>query len=226
MFTKVSVLIPTRHRLDRLETLLASFYRTHGNHGAELVFRIDDDDTPSIQCLKDYHCVVGPRYMGYGSMSVFFNELAQAATGDVLMCGNDDMVFQTVDWPSHILTAANCYPDGIFNIGVATLNEAHYPFSTVSKLMVKALGFIWDPRIFWGDIFLRDLMSRFDRCLVLPHVQIDHDWAGYRPDRVFMETRPYKEKIEGDQHYWSGPHSAAVADAAAKLAGLVGRPAC
>jgi len=223
MFKKISVLVPTRHRLDRLAVLLASYERTTALENSELVFRIDDDDTETIKFLKDHHCVVGPRHAGYASMPTFFNELAMCAEGDVLLCGNDDMIFRTTGWAEKILKVANKYPDGIFDIGVTTLNETHYPFSIVSKKMVEHLGFLWDPRIFWGDIFLRDVAAWFDRCIMLPEVAIDHDWAGYKPDRVFAETRTSKERVEGNVAYGE-LNALAVREAAEKLQGVVGAP--
>lgn len=226
MFTKVSVLVPTRGRVQRLRTLMESYDATTADDGySELVFRVDDDDVETQRFLLDQegsHVVrIGPRYDGYRSMPTFFNEMAACANGDVLMCGNDDMVFRTMDWDERILHAANQYPDGLFDLGVVTLNETHYPFSIVSRRVIERLGFLWDPRIFWGDIFLRDVMARFGRTKMLPDVIVDHDWAGYRPDRVFAETRGSKSVIEGSATYWSHVHAPAVAEAVEKLQGLL-----
>jgi hypothetical protein len=225
MFTKVSVLVPTRKRVDRLCTLIESFIMTTmgDSTAAELVFRVDDDDQETQEFLQDwnYCSVVGPRYAGYGSMPRFFNELAEAANGDVLMCGNDDMVFKSKGWPAQLLEASNRYPDGIFDFGVSTMNDTHYPFSIVSKKAVEHLGFLWDPRIFWGDIFLRDIMAAFGRLEMIPSVVIEHDWAGLRPDHVFKETRASKSKVERDAHYWSNVHAPAVSEAVQKLKQLV-----
>jgi hypothetical protein len=217
MYSKVSVLVPTRGRLQRLRTLLDSYAATVTNpESAELVFRVDDDDTATIEMLRGWNVVIGPRLGGYSSIPAFFNELAAAASGDVLMCGNDDMVFRTVGWPELILHAANGYPDGLFDLGVNTLNHTHYPFATVSRKAVDALGFIWDPRIFWGDMYLRDAMAAFGRCVWLPHIQIDHDWAGWKPDEVYREGLQPKRRGESAE-YWPTVHAPAVADAVEKL---------
>lgn len=207
-FTKVSVLVPTRTRPDRLQTLLASFARTNDG-AAELVFRVDDDDPETVAALAGYRMVVGPRLDGYRSLPTFFNELLAVATGDVLMCGNDDMVFRTVGWPALVLEAANAYPDGLFDLGVSTHNAMHYPFSIVSRAATECLGFLWDPRIFWGDVFLRDVMDAFGRCVMLPHVAIAHDWIGNEAEQNTIYQR--------DPTYWTGTHARAVADAVSKL---------
>src|SRR5687768_4640555 len=105
---KVSVLIPTRHRVERLRTLIDSYEVTTDDDDCELVFRVDDDDVQTRDFLsKTQHTVViGPRHQGYGSMPLFFNEAADRAHGYLLMCGNDDMVFCTFDWPCILSEAA------------------------------------------------------------------------------------------------------------------------
>lgn len=226
-FNNVSVLVPTRGRVARLETMIASFEQTISNGNAELVFRIDEDDTETIQFLLQftYGLVVGPRGRGYADLPLFFNGMVKAAHGDVLMVGNDDMIFQTEDWASMILEVANQYPDGLFDLGVSTLNMENFPFATVSRKAVDRLGFMWDPRIFWGDIFWRDVMAYFGRCLLLPTVQIDHDWAGFKPDKVYMEALAPGESAKDiqrrDPNYWTVTHRVAVDEAVDKLRGLL-----
>lgn len=223
MFTKLSVLIPTRKRIDRLRKLLRTYDETtrDAEWATELVFRIDADDKESqdflIDHIKIHKVVVGERMRGYHSLPQFFNEMATSrlTTGDVLMCGNDDMVFKTRHWGLAILDAANEYPDGIFDLGVTTYNETHYPFSVVSRLVVERMGFIFDPRIFWGDIFLRDVMGSFGRLVMLPHVEIDHEWAGKDPDATFLEGNAIRMS-EHNSH-----HQVAVDEAVEKLRELV-----
>lgn len=226
MFTRVSVLIPTRHRIERLETLLSSYRHTASPDDSELVFRVDDDDLDTQNFLCSAHnVVIGPRGKGYADMPKFFNELAAAASGDVLMCGNDDMVFQTVDWAERILEVANGYPDGLFDIGVSTMNQDNFPFSIVSKRAVEKMGFLWDPRIFWGDIFLRDVMAWYGRALLLPGVRVDHDWAGFKPDKVYVEQlmpgEGHKDINRRNPNYWTEVHAVAVNEAVGRLRGLL-----
>jgi len=224
-FTKVSVLVPSRKRPDRLRKMLESFKQTNDG-SAELVFRVDDDDLETAIIAASEHnvVVVGPRMQGYSSMSLFMNEAFAAARGDVLMCGNDDMVFKTPGWPALVLQAANEFPDGLFDIGVTTFNEDHYPFWTVSRAAAECLGFALDPRIFWGDIFWRDVMGAFGRCVKLPSVEIEHDWAGHAPDATFAEAKQH-EIWQRDPTYWTGTHATAVAEAVSRLQALSGAAA-
>ena len=211
---RVSVLVPTRGRVSRLRTLISTFDATTGNApNAELVFRVDDDDRATRNFLLSWgghQVVMGPRLNGYRSMPVFYNELAACATGDVLMCGNDDMAFRTPNWPALILAEANKHD--LFNIGVTVFNADHYPWCIVPRKVVDALGFLWDPRIFWGDIYLRDVMGTLGKNVMLPEVTIDHDWAGNAPDDTFQQS---DKSIDVD--YWSGIHARAVREAVERL---------
>lgn len=222
-FSKISVLVPTRKRVARLRTMLESYDLTTADC-SELLFRIDEDDEETSAFLATLperlkHAVVkGPRYEGYRSTHQFLSDLLPWASGDVLMVGNDDMVFETSEWDRYVLEAANKFPDGLFDLGVETLNTTHFPFSIVSRYAVEALGFLYDPRIFWGDIFLRDVMAAFDRAVLLPGVKITHEWAGYKPDVTFQEAQHAKQTI-GTPEYWQH-HAVVVAEAVARLRGV------
>lgn len=216
-FSKISVLVPTRRRPARLAAMIESYDRTEGG-ASELVFRIDDDDelSPAVLESAGRRVVVGKRLGGYASMAAFFNELYLASTGDVLMCGNDDMVFKTVGWDRLILDAANRFADGIFCFGTKTYNETHYPFAAISKFAADAMGYFWHPRVAWGDVFLRDVMAAFDRAAILDHVEIAHDWAGFAPDQTFNEENQ-NDIYRREPNYWPDVHERAVAESIAKL---------
>ncbi len=220
VFTKVSVLVPTRKRVERLERMIRSFELTTTGR-SELIFRIDEDDHESAEYLKSVPWRLkravyrGPRYQGYKSTPQFLLDMVPLADGDVLMVGNDDMIFETPAWDEYVLKAANNYPDGLFDIGVETLNTSHYPFSIISKRVVEILGFVYDPRIFWGDIFLRDVMAAFGRTVLLPQVRVTHDWAGYKPDATFGEAQNEKISI-GTAEYWQY-NAKVVGEAVSKL---------
>lgn len=220
MFSKVSVLVPTRKRISRLQTLIDSFDATTGNGPeTELLFRVDFDDPKSRDFLiawGGHQVVTGPRLNGYSSMGTFFNELTSCSSGDVFICGNDDMIFKTPGWPAKVLAAANKFPDGVFNLGVSIFNQDHYPLCIVSKILVRTLGFIWDPAVFWGDIYLRDVVGAFDRLSLLSEVEIEHDWAGHVPDETFAQAKQ-NEIWARDPTYWAGTHATAVAEAVSKL---------
>lgn len=218
-FTKISVLVPTRKRVTHLQKMIASFEQT--NDGcAELVFRVDDDDEHTQMALTGQNVLVGPRFNGYSSMHEFFNGMLSFASGDVLMIGNDDMVFKTPGWPTLILNEANKYPDGVFVFAVRSFNDDHFPFAIVSRKAVDVLGFIWHPGLFWGDIFLRDVMGAFGRAVKLPNIEVEHEWMGHTPDATFLEGKQH-EIWERDATYWATAHAPAVSEAIEKLRPMV-----
>ena len=226
-FKKVSVLVPTRKRLDRLGRFIDSFKSTvRDPDSAELVFRCDKDDLDSVRYLSayDWTVLVGPRLQGYRSLPSFYNDMAKVATGDVLACGNDDMLFQTRDWPARVLEAANRYPDGIFNLGVNTgLNDDKFPFSIVSRKFNDVLGFINDVRLLFSDIFIRDVMESFSRNVRITNVTFFHDWAGHGVDETRRDANAHEfDMVFADkQGNWTEAyrtrHQSAVAEAVAKI---------
>jgi hypothetical protein len=196
MFKRISVLVPTRARSGYLKQMLESYNATLiDKETSEIIFRCDDDDPDSAALVRrlGYRCVVGPRRLGYRSLPTFYNEMLKQASGDLLLCGNDDMVFRTRDWVGLILDFANQYPDGLFNIGVTTgLNDDKFPFSIVSRKLTELMGLINDPRLLFSDIFLLDVARAFDRSMRITTVEIAHDWAGHSDDQTRREANEHE----------------------------------
>lgn len=217
MYAKISVLVPTRHRPSQLKTLIASFLETTTPGLAELCFRIDDDDAVSAALLAGRGTVVvGPRLRGYRSIGEFFNELFEASTGDVILLGNDDMVFRTPGWAERVLAAAAQYPDGLFDFGVETHNAVNFPFTIVSRTAVQTVGCIAPAGINWVDIYWRDMMTQFGRAIRLPGVIIDHEWMGWTPDAVWTDGNQADPALWSPD-YWNGTHAPAVSSGADRL---------
>ena len=178
-YRSLSLLVPTRGQLPRLELMLASFFATVGHTPVELILRIDNDDDETrtwlLQQSLPITVIIGPRWEGYISLPRYFNQMAAHATGDLLMCGNDDMVFMSDDWPRRYLAAAHPFRhDGLFDLGCWTYPAGAFPFSCVSRQTVARLGFINDDRLVYSDIFLRDVMARMGRSIIVPDVTILH----------------------------------------------------
>ncbi len=125
------------------------------------------------------------------------------------------MVFQTPDWSWKVLDVANRYPDGIFALGVETYNAKNFPFAIVSKQAVELMGRIHPVDVFWGDVYLRDVMAAFGRAIRIPEVTIDHEWIGNAPDTVFHEANQ-GERRNWDPTYWEH-HRRLVAKAVGQL---------
>ena len=198
-YKKISVLIATRNRVSFLSKMLESFKATIDDpNQVEIVFRCDSDDKETIDllCSTPHKIIIGPRNEGYKTLPAFYNEMARLATGDILMCCNDDVIFMTQNWPALIIEEAAKYPDGIFNLGVNVgLNDANFPFSIVSRKLVDILGFINDERLLFSDMFLLDVAKYFNRAIRMNTVTIFQDWAGHPGTD---ETR-----LEANKHEWA-----------------------
>jgi glycosyltransferase involved in cell wall biosynthesis len=216
VFERISLLIPTRNRLESLNRLLDSLLATTSEYNrVELVFKCDDDDTDTqtfLRSLSDayfapadaetdrkvfrYRVLSGPRLKGYVSLPSFYNQMAAVASGDLLMCANDDMVVETHGWDTELLNAAARFPDGIFNLGVRTgLNDGIFPFSVVSRRLFEAIGYINDERLIFLDIFLHDVFRVFNRAIPVPSVLFSHQWAGWQDDQTRQEAHEHELRI-------------------------------
>ena len=63
-FSRISVLVPTRKRINYLKDMLSSYQETVKNsEQSELIFRCDSDDIESISFLssKDCRIIIGQR---------------------------------------------------------------------------------------------------------------------------------------------------------------------
>lgn len=89
----VSVLIPTRGRIQRLNQAIASIVSKTPAEHFEILLRFDDDDWESKKDLQNWpntFSIHGPRLNGYLSLHDYYNELALKAAGDWLAIWNDD----------------------------------------------------------------------------------------------------------------------------------------
>lgn len=190
-YNRVSVLIPTRKRVEKLKGLIASYEKTSSERTSELIFRVDDDDKETLDELYKtrYSHLIGSRLDGYKSLPSFFNDLACYANGELLLCGNDDMEFKTPGWAEILCAEAEKYEGYILAIGVNTFNAANFPFTVVPRRMVEVMGQLYDPRLLFHDVFLRDVAACFGRAVRVESVEIAHHWAGFDPDTTHLEAR-------------------------------------
>lgn len=98
-----SCLIPSRGRPIKLADVISSIQSSDPTQLVEILVRIDDDDDrtlPFIPLLKRWgvRVVVGPRYKGYESHGVFYDELAKAASAPWVALFNDDTIIEGDDW--------------------------------------------------------------------------------------------------------------------------------
>jgi GT2 family glycosyltransferase len=112
---KVSILIPTRDRLDLLEPCVASVLESAPNYpGAIEILLIDNDSAEAATRAYFERIAVNPRvrvlaYRGAFNWSAINNEAARQADGEALIFLNNDTVVLSPDWctelVSHVMRA-------------------------------------------------------------------------------------------------------------------------
>lgn len=184
----VSVLVPTRKRVALLGNMLQSLLMTASDGGTnvEVVCRVDFDDEESIRFLRDWGLtfIVGQRYDGYATLAKLINEAARFSHADLVIVVNDDVEFKTGNWDQLLKEAADRYLDGVYDLGVDTvMNNENYVFPCISRRVIDALGFFFDERLVYPDIWLRDVMASLGRAIRVPEVTIEHKWVGLTDDQ-------------------------------------------
>ncbi len=107
----ITVMLPTRGRPAHLREAVGTLVRTaYRPDTIEILFRTDDDDRA---VLNDYvGCGVSVREFrgvrhGYGAMHLYYNELASAAYGRLLLLWNDDTEMLTKNWDRALIECAD-----------------------------------------------------------------------------------------------------------------------
>ncbi len=201
---KISLLLPTRKRVERANAFLKSVVDTAAClEKIEVVAAVDDDDQES-QALVSPHAklllrkAIGPR----ARMGELNTRCLREAKGDIIMLVNDDILIRSKDWDTHLRDADQLFSDGIylFHVKDGFKNEKFPIFPILSK---RFCDLIQDPypAEFGGDGNDTHLYDIFLRLQDLGHERII-----YLPD-VFFEHMHYKlGKAENDAVYQSRCH--------------------
>jgi len=113
------------------------------------------------------------------SVSKSWNIIAERCIGDVLIMGNDDLVYQTDGWDEKLDQELNIYKDD--NIYVAWMNdgingEKHCAFPIVSREWYECLG-RFTPGCFnfgYNDTWIFEVGKMLDRCHYIPFIKAEH----------------------------------------------------
>ncbi len=179
----ISILTPTRGRCARAQKFAHSVIKTAMKlDKVELLFYVDLDD-PELQlylqwkskCEKQIGIMTGPAI----SVSKSWNSLAERCTGDILIMGNDDLVYRTYGWDRYLYYKLNKYPDQIycawFQDGIN--GDKHCAFPIVSRKWYEITG-QFTPGIFeflYNDTWIYDIGKRVGRTLYIPEVYAEHE---------------------------------------------------
>ena len=188
MKPRISVVAAVRGRIELLRTMLESLDATASDpERVEVILRCDFDDTEMVRFLcgigRHDRFIVGPRLSGYSALPAFANEAARLAHADLVLVVNDDVEFLTPGWDNALVEIAAQYPDGLFVIAVETENAKNFVFPCVSRKQIDLFGGVFDERIVYPDIWLRDVLSPFGRAIRAYDVKVAHRWQGRSRDQ-------------------------------------------
>ena len=182
---QIAVLTPTRARPGRLDSFIQSVHGLAKNKERVYTYNYIDSDDPRIKAYDDYRNkqptnstnVTGDPQ----SVSKSWNVLAQMAVddgADVLIMGNDDMMYRTEGWDEILEEETKKYPDDIYVMWFEDLinGENHCAFPIVSKTWYETVGY-FTPGIFnfgYNDTWIFDLGQRVGRTHFIPNVVNEH----------------------------------------------------
>ena len=184
----ISILTPTRNRVSRLNDFILSVYQHTRKKGrVEMLMYVDDDD-PSKQQYKEYskHCqiefaeMLNIRFV-FGeakSVSQSWNDLYHKSVGDIIIMGNDDLIYRTSLWDLRIEKEASRFRDEIYCMWMDDKihENRQCAFPIVSRKWCETLGY-FTPGVFkfgFNDAWVWDIAKRIDRCHWIPSVVAEH----------------------------------------------------
>ncbi len=182
---KISLLLPTRHRIHRALAFLKSIVATANQlSNIEVLLAIDDDDQESQLLTSPHpdlliHKIIGPKT----TMGQLNTRLLHHARGDILMLVNDDILVRTPNWDVHFIHSSQTFSDQIYLMHTKDgFKDRSFPiFPILSKRCCKLMQDPY-PNEFYGDgidlhlfdIFVRLKNLGHQRIIYLEHVFFEH----------------------------------------------------
>ena len=186
----ISILTPTRNRPNNCERFIKSIYQTTKNRGnIELLFYVDKDD-PSIgaymslqsHCFNEYNQFPRVQFNFGDPISVCdsWNLMAKDCMGDVIIMGNDDLIYRTPNWDIKLIKELSTIKDNIYcawvNDGIN--GERHCAFPIISRKWVETLGYCFAPEgtfnFGYNDTWVYDIGKRVGRLKYIPDILVEH----------------------------------------------------
>ena len=204
---KIAVLTPTRQRLEKRERFHKSVVDLADQpHNVKMYYYIDSDDPEANNYLLQD--LPGYRLDHIGdpiSVSKSWNTIAELAVEDgceVLIMGNDDMVYETQGWDTELRKViTEEFPDNIYCVwfqdGIKTV-DTQCAFPIVSAEWFKTLGY-FTPGVFhfgYNDTWIHEIGVRINRTkwitnVYTRHEHITRDWS--RMDETYARVWRAKE---------------------------------
>ncbi len=212
----ISLLMPTRHRVQRAGLFLQSIVDTADNLlDIEVVLTIDDDDQDSQQICSPHPGlkiikIVGPR----ASMGELNTRCLKSATGQIIMLVNDDIIIRTKSWDSYFIENSKVFEDEIYLIHTKDgMRDSRLPMFPVLSRKYCDLVKNPYPESYPGDhidthihdIFIRLKDLGYVREIYLPQVYFEHMHFALGKSKIDQVYRDRSVRRGSCQYYrlWS-----------------------
>lgn len=197
----VSILLPTRNRLNNLKRLYESVCDTTSQMPEISVYA--DEDSESAELAKSLGMVVTlgtHRIM----LSDMWNVAYWAATGDILMLCGDDIVFRSKNWDVRVVETFETCPDKIVfvhgdDLAFGGRNSGTHGF--LHRTWVELIGY-FTPPIFsadYCDTWINYVANQLHRRVFLPDVITEHMHPGVGKAAMDQVYRDGRERVERDR---------------------------
>jgi glycosyl transferase/beta-hydroxylase protein BlmF len=112
------------------------------------------------------------------SVSKSWNDLYAKSVGDILIMGNDDLVYRTSLWDLRIENESERFEDEIYCMWMDDMinDDRHCAFPIVSRKWCETLGY-FTPGVFefgYNDTWVYDIAKRIGRCKWIGNVVAEH----------------------------------------------------
>ena len=183
---KISILVPTRERMNNRLTLLFSILTTVNDiNNVNVYYGVDKDD-PTLETIKKVAKAIpslkvieienNGEFLGLGKL---WNILVDNSTEEIISMIGDDMVFKTKDWDLKIIDEFKSGPKD--NIKAVHCNDDCHGAKLAVNLFCHRKyaevmgGFMREEfKINWVDQWLHQVFSAFDRLTYRGDIMIEH----------------------------------------------------
>ncbi len=184
----ISILTPTRQRPNRLSEFIMSVYQhTEEKNRVEMLMYVDRDDPTKDQYMDFFvHCQTEFKdflrihfvFDEPKSVSKSWNDLYERSVGDIIIMGNDDLLYRTPSWDRMVELESNKFEDEIYCMWMDDRinRENHCAFPIVSRKWCETLGY-FTPGVFhfgYNDTWVFDIAQKINRCRFLGGVVAEH----------------------------------------------------
>lgn len=194
--TNLSILIPTRSRIESLKNTLESIKQSVSNiYNIEIILGVDKDDDSTINYYKQLNktkikikiCLLD-RKNGYTEHAWRFYEMAKIAEGKMFLTFADDLIINTKNWDIILFKKIRDFPkDNIF-ISYTSHNQINYDWPLIQIITKEWIEITKKfSNCFEADTELMIIGTLLKRLFKIEEINVSH--FQNKEDKTYIEGR-------------------------------------